>query len=286
MRRTRDAEESVNHDRWLLSYSDFITLLFAFFVVLFASAYRDNQAIRKLSRAIHNGFQTLGAFRADESGSGGPYASLAASEDTNTSRVHNDEDTHNPASAGASTDMLKLKQQLEAAMGKELANHEMDLQVTPEGFVISLRELGFFNSGQADLIPGAGAKIITIARILAKPGLEIRVNGHSDNQPIHTPQFASNWELSTARAMSVLRLLVNDGGFDPTRISAAGFGEYRPVADNSTPEGRKKNRRIDLIVLQSSATVPRSDSHPLKPSPNARFVSPSLTTAGDPPTNP
>ena len=85
-RRTRIAEEQVNHERWLISYSDFITLLFAFFVVLFASTYRDNQQIRKLSRAIHNGFQTLGAFSTDESGSGGPYASLAADQDTNTSR--------------------------------------------------------------------------------------------------------------------------------------------------------------------------------------------------------
>jgi chemotaxis protein MotB len=273
-RRRRESDEPISHDRWLLSYSDFITLLFAFFVVLFASAYRDNQAIRKLSRAIHNGFQTLGAYRADESGSGGPYASLAADEDTNSSRIQNDQDTHNPATAGAATDMIKLKQQLEAAMGKELANHEMDLRVTPEGFVISLRELGFFNSGQADLIPGAGAKIVTIARILARPGLEIRVNGHSDDQPIHTAQFASNWELSTARAMSVLRLLVNDGGFDPTRISAAGFGEYRPAGDNSTPEGRRKNRRVDLVVLQSRVSPPSTDANPSKPSPNAKSASP------------
>ena len=250
MRRRRFTEEHVNHDRWLLSYSDFITLLFAFFVVLFASVYRDNQSIRKLSRAIHNGFQTLGAFSNDESGSGGPYASLAADEDTDTSRVRNDVSNHNPASAGSAIDMLKLKQQLEAAMGKELANHEMVLDVTPEGFVISLKEMGFFNSGESELLPGAGAKIVKIAKILSKPGLEIRVNGHSDDQPIHNEQFASNWELSTARAMTVLRLLVNDGGFDPTRISAAGFGQYRPVADNSKPDGRRMNRRVDLVVLQ------------------------------------
>ena len=250
MRQRRYAEEHVSQDRWLLSYSDFITLLFAFFVVLFASAYRDNQAIRKLSRAINNGFQTLGAFSTDESGNGGPYASLTADQDIDTSRVPNDRINHNPASAGSATDMLKLKKELEAAMGKELANHEMVLDVTPEGFVISLKELGFFNSGESELLPGAGAKIVKIAKILSKPGLEIRVNGHSDDQPIHNAQFASNWELSTARAMSVLRLLVNDGGFDPTRVSAAGFGQYRPVADNSTPDGRRMNRRIDLIVLQ------------------------------------
>ena len=250
MRNRRDTEEQVNHDRWLLSYSDFITLLFAFFVVLFASTYRDNQAIRKLSRAIHNGFQTLGAFSQDESGGGGPYSSLATDQEINTSRAPNEQNNHNPASAGSATDMLKLKQQLETAMGKELANHEMVLDVTPEGFVISLKELGFFNSGDAELLPGADAKIVRIAKILSKPGLEIRVNGNSDDQPIHNAKFESNWELSTARAMTVLRLLVNDGGFDPTRISAAGFGQYRPVADNATPDGRKMNRRIDLVVLQ------------------------------------
>ncbi len=256
MRQRRIAEEHVNQERWLLSYADFITLLFAFFVVLFASAYRDNQAIRKLSRAIHNGFQTMGAFAADENGSGGPYASLASDLDTNNSKVRNDEDNHNPASAGAATDMLKLKHELEAAMGKELANHEMVISLTPEGFVISLRELGFFNSGQAELAPGAGAKIEKIAKILARPGLEIRVNGHSDDQPIHTDQFRSNWELSTARAMTVLRMLVDDGGFDPTKISASGMGQYRPIADNSTPEGRRMNRRVDLVVVQTS--VPHS----------------------------
>jgi chemotaxis protein MotB len=251
MRRKRFAEEESNHDRWLISYSDFITLLFAFFVVLFAATYRDNQDIRKLARAIHNGFQTMGAFSTDESGYGGPYASLPSDLDNNTTRVHNDHDTNYPAAAGVATDMLKLKKDLQTAMGKELANHEMNLEVTPEGFVISLRELGFFNSGQAELLPGAGDKIIRVAKVLSRPGLEIRVNGHSDNQPIHTEQFNSNWELSTARAMTVLRLLVNQGGFDPTKISASGFGEYRPVGDNSTPDGRKMNRRVDLVVLQS-----------------------------------
>jgi chemotaxis protein MotB len=251
MRRKRVSEEHVNQERWLLSYSDFITLLFAFFVVLFSSTYRDNQAIRKLSRAIHNGFQTLGAFSADESGSGGPYASLAEDQEINSSRVHNNEINHNPASAGSAADMLKLEQQLEATMGKELANHEMVLNVTPEGFVISLKELGFFNSGQDELLPGAGEKIERIAKILSRPGIEIRVDGHSDDQPIHNAQFRSNWELSTARAMTVLRLLVDDGGFDPTKISASGFGQYRPVADNSTPEGRRMNRRVDLVVVQS-----------------------------------
>jgi chemotaxis protein MotB len=251
MRRLRHVEEHENHERWLISYADFITLLFAFFVVLFASTYRDNQSIRKLAKAIHNGFQTMGAFSADESGYGGPYASLTSNLDNDNSRVRNTEINHNPASAASEANMLELKKQLEAAMGKELANHEMVLQLTPQGFTISLKELGFFNSGQAELLPGAGEKIIRIAKVLDKPGLEIRVEGHSDNQPIHSAQFNSNWELSASRAMNVLFLLVHQGGFDPSQISAAAYGQYRPVADNSTADGRRMNRRVDLVVMEA-----------------------------------
>jgi chemotaxis protein MotB len=131
--------------------------------------------------------------------------------------------------------------------------------------VISLRELGFFNSGQAVLEPGAAGKIEKIARILSQQKLELRVEGHSDDQPIKTDQFHSNWELSTARAMSVLLLLVNEAGFDPSKISVVGCGQYRPIADNATPEGRKMNRRVDLVVVGTAVppaqtSVPRENS--------------------------
>jgi chemotaxis protein MotB len=231
-----------------------MTLLFAFFVVLFAATYRDNQTIRKLAKAIHNGFQTMGAF-SDESGNGGAYPTETLNADDNSSRVQNDKTRITPGSAGSVEAMLQLRRELELAMGQELRNHEVVLQVTPEGFVISLKELGFFNSGQAELLPGAAEKIEKIAKVLSKPGLEIRVEGDSDNQPIHNDQFRSNWELSTARAMAVLRLLVDDAGFDPKKLSASGYGEFRPVADNATPEGRRMNRRVDLVVVQSRLTT-------------------------------
>ena len=254
-RRQKNVAETLNHDRWLVSYADFMTLLFAFFVVLFAATYRDNQTVRRLSRAIHNGFQTMGAFSTDESGSGGVYATAPPEADDNISQVQTDRTTTNPASAGSEADMLELRRQLEAAMGRELQNHEVVIRVTPEGFVISLKELGFFNSGQAELLPGAADKIVRIAKVLTRPGLDIRIEGHSDNQPIHNVQFRSNWELSTARAMAVLRLLVDDSGFDPTRVSASGYGEYRPIADNATSDGRRMNRRVDLVVVQSKPTT-------------------------------
>jgi chemotaxis protein MotB len=259
-RRRRHAEEHVSHERWLVSYSDFVTLLFAFFVVLFATTYRDNQSIKKLSRAIHNGFQTMGAFSADENGDRGAYSRPVSEMADEPSGLDNIGHRGEHASFGSVADMQELRRQLEAAIGKELANHEVVLQVTPEGFVISLKELGFFNSGQATLLPGASGKLERIAKVLSRPGLEIRVEGHSDDQPIHNDEFRSNWDLSAARAMNVLLLLVNDAGFDPRRISASGYGQYRPIADNATPEGRRMNRRVDLVVVQASerASVPEA----------------------------
>jgi chemotaxis protein MotB len=254
MRRRGHAEEAANHERWLLSYSDFITLLFAFFVVLYATTYKDNQAIKKLSRAIQKGFQTMGAFSGDEPGKGtGTTGSLS---EPDQAQVQNDPKKVEAEMAGSAADMQQLRKELEAAIGAELANHEVVLQVTPEGFVISLKELGFFNSGEATLLPGAAAKLQRIAKVLSRPSIEIRVEGHTDDQPIHNDQFNSNWELSAARAMNVLLLMVNQASFDPSKISAAGFGQYRPTADNSTAEGRRMNRRVDLVVVQARNTPP------------------------------
>ena len=124
--------------------------------------------------------------------------------------------------------------------------------MTPEGFVISLHELGFFDSGEARLKPGAGEKIKRIAAVLTEYGLNMRVEGHSDNVPIHNASFASNWDLSTARAMAVAMMLIDESGVDPRRMSIAGYGEFHPTASNDTPEGRAANRRVDIVVVAES----------------------------------
>jgi chemotaxis protein MotB len=142
------------------------------------------------------------------------------------------------------------------ALGKEIARQEIALRMTPEGFVISLHELGFFNSGEARLLPGAADKIKRIAAVLMEYGLDMRVEGHSDNVPIHNAEFSSNWALSTARASAVAMMLLNESRVDPRRLSIAGYGEYHPTAKNDTPEGRRANRRVDLVVV---ATTTPSD---------------------------
>jgi len=251
-RKRRSAEEPANHDRWLVSYSDFMTLLFAFFVVLFSSSYRDKQTVKQLSEAIHIGFQKLGAFSGGQSQTGVAYPNLPVDPYVIPQTPQPAQNKPPSASAASAVDIVQLRQQLEGAIGQELKNREVDTHVTPEGFVISLKELGFFNSGQAVLLPGAAEKIERIAAVLAQHGLELRVEGHSDNQPIHNAQFNSNWELSTARALAVMQHLVDHSGFDPKKISVAAYGEYRPVADDSTPEGRRMNRRVDLVVVSST----------------------------------
>ena len=105
-------------------------------------------------------------------------------------------------------------------------------------------------------MPGAGDKIKRIAEVLTQYGLDMRVEGHTDNVPIHNAQFASNWDLSTARAMVVAMMLLNESGVDPQRMSIAGYAQYHPSAGNDTPEGRRANRRVDIVVVSTASSSP------------------------------
>lgn len=248
--RRHTTPSAISHDRWLVSYADFITLLFAFFVVLFASSKKDREGIANASQAIKGGFQQMGAFSS-------PRDSMPAQTGKTADVVAR---LSAPAPVNLPVDLDALRKQLQLALGKEIERQEVVMKVTPEGFVVSLRELGFFNSGEATLLPGASDKIERIAAVLMQHGLDLRVEGHSDNVPIHTAEFHSNWELSTARAMAVLTLLVDRSGFDPQRISVAGYGQYRPVGSNDSEEGRRMNRRVDLVVI-GVTTAPQVAVH-------------------------
>jgi len=253
MSRRKKAHAHANHERWLVSYADFITLLFAFFVVLYASAQVDNKKIAQVSAAIEGGFQQLGAF----SGSG-TVLLPSPEQKAGTPPPSNVIDLANGSKGGGySPDVNLLKKQLEEALGEEIKKHEIEMRVTPEGLVVSLREVGFFNSGDATLLVDGQNTLTRIAGVLNEKGFHVRVEGHTDNMPIHTSRFRSNWELSTARATEVVSLLIEKHGFDPSQISAAGYSQYRPIASNDTEEGRQSNRRVDLVVV---ARTNRSDA--------------------------
>jgi len=275
--RRRAEQEHSTHDRWLVSYADFITLLFAFFVVLYATAQVDNRKVAQVAAAIKGAFQELGVFTGTGSGNmpkeiivvqgaGAPQFSIANGAPAVVSAPGSAAAQLGFAvstpSRGTDVDTEALRKQLEVALGDEIKKKQVQMRIGPDGLVVSLREIGFFDSGDATLLPAAQPTITRLAKILEQKDFEIRVEGHTDNVPIHTAQFKSNWELSTARATEVVTMLVRDYGFDPSDVSVAGYAQYRPIMSNDTEEGRRANRRIDLVVIGMKKSSPAIQSVP------------------------
>jgi len=148
-------------------------------------------------------------------------------------------------------DFKKARASLEAYLLKNGMKDKVDLEINRRGLVISLKEAGFFNSGSAEIRVSSYPLLAKIAESLSDYSNDIRVEGHTDNIPISTPAFPSNWELSTSRATNIVRHLVSYYKFEPEKLSAAGYAEFRSVADNSSSDGRAKNRRVDIVVLSS-----------------------------------
>jgi chemotaxis protein MotB len=276
-RRRKRARPHSNHERWLVSYADFITLLFAFFVVLYSSSQVDQKKVGKLALAIQVAFQELGVFPDSntqiplDSNDPMPFSTVQAIQNVNLSaelgRVSpSPEDSL--AAASEQTDLATLQSELQDALHNEIALHKVALHRETDGLVVSLREFGFFASGSANIKPESLAALDRIASILAIRTCKLRIEGHTDNVPIHTAQMASNWELSTARATELVRLLMVRDRFAPQRLSAAGYAEYHPIASNLTASGRAQNRRVDIVILGAnvakpfSPDVPRSASKP------------------------
>src|SRR5208283_4195001 len=151
-------------------------------------------------------------------------------------------------------DLAELRAELETAFPEEIKRKEIAMRIEPDGLVISLREVGFFESGSAQMKSTSEAAFDRIAIMLRRHDYRLRIEGHTDNTPIHSAQFPSNWELSTSRATEIVRLLIVRDGFAPDRLSAAGYADYHPVATNLTAEGRGMNRRVDIVILGQAPT--------------------------------
>lgn len=270
-------EEHANHERWLVSYADFITLLFAFFVVLYSSSQVDKRRIGQLSMAIQVAFQEMGIFEASntkpELANTEPMPFSKVQMIENAPRVH-DINRLVPTPQGdllASPDrnpqpdrsnMDDIQKELEASLATQIHKHTVTVTPTKEGIVVSLREVGFFDSGSVALRPDAQSPLSAFVKVIAPRQVRIRIEGHTDNVPIHNTRFDSNWELSTARATEIIKLFISRYGISPDRLSASGYGEYYPVASNDTPEGRAMNRRVDLVILNSYADTAPGLSQP------------------------
>lgn len=227
-RRTRvslGSEEAQHRDRWLVSYADLMTLLFALFAVLYAAADRD----RAVAVAAALSQQIAGAPMPVATNAGPPGG--------------------NGVLPGSSA-VTEARKAIETTLAQnELLRERARVRTTGNGFVVSLAEAGFFAAGEAELREDGRSLIDTLADTLSTARTQIRVEGHTDATPIATARYPSNWELSSARASTVLAQLVARG-IAPSRLSVAGYSSERPIADNNTLEGRALNRRVDLVILE------------------------------------
>lgn len=248
MRRKKD-HGHVNHERWLVSYADFITLLFAFFVVLFASSQADKNKQAQVAAAMQMAFTPLGSF--DAHAKTPPLeptpGSSAVTKPAALALPFPQAGRVTPAEEKMESGLNRMIRQA----GTKLPEGSITTRITPEGLVVSLHEIGFFASGSAEIRKESIPMLTTLAMML--PDSPLRVEGHTDNVPIHTSRYSSNWELSTARSSMIARFLLEHGTMHPNHVAAAGYAEFHPVASNATAQGRSQNRRVDIILLRSPA---------------------------------
>jgi len=236
-------KKHVNHERWLVSYADFVTLLFAFFVVLFAYSQADKKKQQQVAKAMTVAFTEMGVFD--------PHSKTPALTDSTGAGA---EPVAPPVPGEETPQQLKdhidriLSEQVKM---KHISEGSVTTHIGRDGLVISLHEAGFFASGSAEVNPSSTPMLTALVDAL--PPRPIRVEGHTDNIPIHTAQFATNWELSTARASAIARFVIDRGTINPADVAAAGYAEFHPVATNDTQEGRTQNRRVDIILLTGQA---------------------------------
>ncbi len=247
--RGRIPRSRVTHERWLVSYADFITLLFAFFVVLYAFAKADQKKQQQVSVAIDTAFHSLALLpdSVQRSAEGTTFNSAGPDSYLIPKESEVSIDVLSPAKV--KHDLDQMRRELEQSLSGQISQHSVSIQMDREGLVISLREAGFFSSGSAVPQPETLETLRKIAVSLSRTPYDVRVEGHTDNLPIHSVDFDSNWELSSARATRIARLFLEMRAIEPGRLSAAGYAEFHPIATNTTAAGRAENRRVDLVVM-------------------------------------
>ena len=224
-------EEHENHERWLVSYADFITLLFAFFVVMYSISSVNEGKFRVVAQSIVEALN--------------PLINMSASPLT-----FQPESRGGPTSTRAiSIDMALYKKLSEKIMATDTTGR-VKVEQGERGVVVSMKDTMLFQPGQAVVLPEARAMLIPMATVLRDFPHQIRIEGHTDNVPIHTKEFPTNWELSAARALNITRFLAEGGHLPPERLAASGYAEFHPVASNDTPEGRSQNRRVELVLFK------------------------------------
>ncbi|MGX8883575.1 flagellar motor protein MotD [Methylovorus sp. SPW-M1] len=265
MRRRQVEEDEDNKERWMVSYADFITLLFAFFVVMYAISSVNQGKYEQLTSSLGTAFTGENTPQLNNPPDGN-------NEHANIKGLYGQPSFIRPLELARRNDKQRREREAMTAMANNLANHlapmvlegKIKVMQNNRGVRVDIHDSLLFAPGASELQPIASGPLNEIAQALKANNHAIQVEGHTDNVPIHNDKFYSNWELSAMRASSVVRML-QDSGLDEKRLSAVGFGASQPLEDNSTPLGRARNRRVSIMILYDSLMPNQTDVSEITP---------------------
>lgn len=245
-KRGKKHEEEAS-EAWLLPYSDLMTLLLALFIALFAISQTDQTKLQALAQAFTAAFNM-----------GGPSFFNQAGPNVSPQRqLMNSEDLGNQAYLQENQNLQDLKEQLDAYIQQNSLEEQLSTQLEEEGLMIRIKEKALFPSGSAELVGESQRIGPIVAGLLAAVPERVLISGHTDTDPISNAQFPSNWELSSTRAMTFMKFLLSiNSNLNPARFSAIGYGEYRPIALNDTPEHKQQNRRVEILIARTFSFNP------------------------------
>ncbi|QMV42310.1 flagellar motor protein MotB [Cohnella cholangitidis] len=251
-RKRHEPHEEHADESWLLPYSDLMTLLLALFIVLYAASAVNTSKFEEMSRAFKTAFS---------SGLGIMDKGAITQDYENKRNTNQDLPRANDGKKDKSREELKqqeqqnleqLQKELNKYIDKNGLSSQLETQLNQSQLLITIRDNALFPSGSASIKTDSQKLASAIGQMLQQyPDYEILVTGHTDNQPINTSEFPSNWELSSKRAINFMKILLENTAFDPSRFSAIGYGEFRPLESNASDAGRAKNRRVEVSILRN-----------------------------------
>jgi chemotaxis protein MotB len=261
-----EEEEHVNHERWLITYADMITLLMVLFIVLYSISQVDLAKFRRLKEGVAGGFGGTAAAGALSGGAGplpggagvfdaGLHGTRAVTSAQAAQAALADAEARAAGARQQRAVLQGAQQEIQRSLARDGLGDTVKFRLEARGLVVTIvSDKVLFDPGQADLKPEGQDIVDKLAAVIGRLPNMLAVEGHTDNTPV-SGRYPSNWELSTARATTVLRELIDRHGISPNRLQAAGYADERPVAGNDTPEGRSANRRVELVVLADVAAA-------------------------------
>lgn len=245
LKRKKKHEEHVD-EAWLLPYADILTLLLALFIVLFAASEVDSKKFQAISSSFNSELQGGTGILDQEA----PVESL---DPSTTAKLNEDlpsgESDEEILAARDQQELEDFQTKIEAYIDEKGLSPRLQTEMTVKGLMITIKEGVLFESGSADIIGGSQTIADEISNLLVSdPPRMIFIEGHTDNIPAGTKEYPTNWELSSARAINFMKILLENDKLDPEKFSATGYSEYHPIATNDTPEGRTENRRVEVLI--------------------------------------